>query len=150
MCGIAGFLSFDNQLSTKEHMHYLETMTSLQAQRGPDDQGYWIDPRGRVAFGFRRLAILDLSMAGHQPMHSRDSRSVLVMNGEIYNFKEIKHDLESHGVIFQSRTDTEVLLEALNLWDVEKVLDMVNGMFAFAFYERDLSETDVSSRSCRY
>jgi asparagine synthase (glutamine-hydrolysing) len=137
MCGIAGFLAFDNSLATTEHMSHLESMTALQANRGPDDEGYWFDPRGRVALGFRRLAILDLTMAGHQPMHSRDGRSVLVMNGEIYNFKEIRHELESHGLQFRSGTDTEALLEALNLWGVEEVLDRVNGMFAFAFYERD-------------
>jgi asparagine synthase (glutamine-hydrolysing) len=137
MCGIAGFLSFENSISTDENMPHLESMTTLLAKRGPDDEGYWFDPRGRIAFGFRRLAILDLTMAGHQPMLSRDGRSVLVMNGEIYNFKEIKHELESHGLVFRSRTDTEVLLEALNLWGIEKVLDKINGMFAFAFYNRD-------------
>ncbi|MCB2209910.1 asparagine synthase (glutamine-hydrolyzing) [bacterium] len=144
MCGIAGFLAFDNSLSETEHMPHLERMTALQANRGPDDEGYWIDPRGRVAFGFRRLAILDLSIAGHQPMHSSDGRSALVMNGEIYNFKEIRHELESHGLRFRSGTDTEVLLEALNLWGAEDVLDSVNGMFAFAFYERDLQRLTLA------
>ncbi|GIU78026.1 MAG: asparagine synthetase B [Bryobacteraceae bacterium] len=100
-------------------------------RRGPDDEGYWDD--GRCFLGFRRLAILDLTPAGHQPMVSGDGRSVIVFNGELYNFPELKRELEAEGVRFRSRSDTEVVLEALNRWG-EGVVGRFNGMFAFAWY----------------
>lgn len=136
MCGIAGIFSFENLVSTEEHLDDLTRMIDMLAKRGPDDQGIWIDPVGRVGLGFRRLSILDLSMAGHQPMFASDGNSVVVLNGEVYNFIEIRSELESQGIIFRSRTDTEVLLEALNFWGVDKTLDKVNGMFGFAWYDR--------------
>jgi asparagine synthase (glutamine-hydrolysing) len=92
-------------------------MTGLMARRGPDDAGYWSD--AHCALGFRRLAILDLSPAGHQPMLTSDGRHVLVFNGEIYNFRELRGELESAGVTFRSTGDTEVALHALALWGRE-------------------------------
>jgi asparagine synthase (glutamine-hydrolysing) len=108
-------------------------MAGGMARRGPDDEGFWSDPEGRVQLGFRRLAILDLTPAGHQPMISADGRSVLMLNGEIYNFRELGKELEAAGVVFRSRSDTEVLLEGLNRWGVEGI-SRLNGMFAFAWY----------------
>ena len=110
-------------------------MTALMVRRGPDSGGRWLDPEGRCHLGFRRLAILDTSPSGNQPMVSHDDRSVIVFNGEIYNFGEIADDLKREGVVFRSRSDTEVLLEALNLWGTD-VLERLNGMFAFAWYRR--------------
>ena len=108
-------------------------MADRMARRGPDDEGFWSDPEGRLQLGFRRLAILDLTPAGHQPMVSADGRSVLMLNGEIYNFQELGKELESAGVVFRSRSDTEVLLEGLNLWGPDAI-SKLNGMFAFAWY----------------
>lgn len=109
----------------------IDETASLLLRRGPDDGGYWDD--GRCFLGFRRLAILDLTPAGHQPMVSGDGRSVMVFNGELYNFPELKRELESEGVRFRSRSDTEVVLEALNRWG-EGAVERFNGMFAFAWY----------------
>lgn len=107
--------------------------SGLLMRRGPDDEGYWDD--GRCFLGFRRLAILDLTAAGHQPMVSGDGRSVIVFNGELYNFPELRRELESEGVRFRSRSDTEVVLEALNRWG-EAAVERFNGMFAFAWYSQ--------------
>jgi asparagine synthase (glutamine-hydrolysing) len=109
-------------------------MTQLMHRRGPDDKGFFTSGDGRLALGFRRLAILDLTDAGHQPMTSTDGRSVIVFNGEIYNFQDLRHELEQKGVRFRSRSDTEVLLEALNAWGTDAI-PRLNGMFAFAWYD---------------
>ncbi len=109
-------------------------MTDLIAHRGPDHEGYWEDPlHQRLTLGFRRLSIIDLSKAGHQPMTSINAPSVIAFNGEIYNFQQLRRDLEAKGVRFRSKTDTEVLLEVLNQWE-EDALPRLNGMFAFAWY----------------
>jgi asparagine synthase (glutamine-hydrolysing) len=107
-------------------------MMSLMARRGPDDAGFWQDPHCTV--GFRRLSILDLSPNGHQPMCSQDGRFILVMNGEVYNFLEIKRDLAQRGYHFRSTGDAEVVLSALSEWGL-KALERFNGMFALAFYD---------------
>ena len=108
-------------------------MTNLMVRRGPDDEGYWTDSEGRLQLGFRRLSILDLTSAGHQPMVSSDGRSVIVFNGEIYNFRELRNELQGKGITFRSQTDTEVLLEALSYWG-ESAISKLNGMFGFAWY----------------
>lgn len=110
----------------------VRAMTGLLVRRGPDDEGYWTDGE-RCALGFRRLAILDLTPAGHQPMVSGSGRSVIVFNGELYNFRELRAELEGAGVRFRSRSDTEVVLEALEHWG-EAALERFNGMFALAWY----------------
>lgn len=107
-------------------------MTGLLVRRGPDDEGFWTDGES-CALGFRRLAILDLTPAGHQPMVSGSGRSVIVFNGELYNFAELRSELEGAGVRFRSRSDTEVVLEALEHWG-EAALERFNGMFALAWY----------------
>lgn len=134
MCGIAGILSFDAEAEQPPFAAAIRRMTSLQRRRGPDDEGFHVTPDRRLCLGFRRLAILDLTDAGHQPMRSGDGRSVLVFNGEIYNHAELRHELELEGVSFRSRTDTEVLLEALSRWGCAAI-PRLNGMFAFAWYD---------------
>ncbi len=133
MCGIAGLLSFEKNGDAPRFQASVRNMTGLMARRGPDGEGFWHDQENRVHFGFRRLSILDLSSAGHQPMISASGRSAIIFNGEIYNFKELRAELESHGLRFRSKTDTEVLLEAMELWG-ESAIAKLNGMFAFAWY----------------
>lgn len=139
MCGICGLFSFQNQnaIDSLSWTQSVRRMTSLLAKRGPDDEGFWSQPGAGVYFGFRRLAILDLTQAGHQPMVAGNDRAAIIFNGEIYNFQELRHELAQLGVQFRSRSDTEVLLEALCHWGVE-ALPKLNGMFAFAWY--DLAE----------
>lgn len=133
MCGICGIFTIDNAAGQPEFARSIQQMAALMARRGPDDEGFWSEPNGHVQFGFRRLAILDLTSAGHQPMVSADGRSVIIFNGEIYNFPQLRRELEQKGIHFHSRSDTEVLLEALNHWG-EPAINKLNGMFAFAWY----------------
>jgi asparagine synthase (glutamine-hydrolysing) len=133
MCGICGIFTTDSGALQREFSDSVRKMTALLERRGPDDEGFWEDPKGHLQLGFRRLSILDLTPAGHQPMISGDGRSVIIFNGEIYNFSQVRHELEQTGITFRSRSDSEVLLEALNLWGPE-ALSRLNGMFALAFY----------------
>lgn len=135
MCGISGIFTVDQAAGQPEFGKAVHRMTALMVRRGPDDEGYWADPEGHLVLGFRRLAVIDLTPAGRQPMVSRDGQSVIVFNGEIYNFQELRRDLEQKGVRFRSRSDTEVLLEALNFWGIDAI-SRLNGMFAFAWYHR--------------
>jgi asparagine synthase (glutamine-hydrolysing) len=111
-------------------------MTATLAHRGPDDHGTWVDPSGRVALGHRRLSIIDLSQEGHQPMLSADGRFAITYNGEIYNFKELRERLADAGVRFRGASDTEVLVEAMAAWGVAETMSRLNGMFAFAVWDR--------------
>lgn len=108
-------------------------MTDVIAHRGPDGEGHWIE--GNVGFGHRRLAIIDLSPAGHQPMISADHRYVLSYNGEIYNFRELRAELQAEGYWFSSKTDSEVVLNAVAHWG-PSALEKFNGMFALALWDR--------------
>ena len=132
MCGIVGY--FCKNSSTN---NYVENMLKTIDHRGPDDYGIYTDKN--VSFGHVRLSILDLSDAGHQPMVSSCGGYVLVYNGEIYNFKEIKQELESKYT-FVSHSDTEVVLYAIIEYGIEKALDKFNGMFAFSFYDKEKKE----------
>jgi asparagine synthase (glutamine-hydrolysing) len=134
MCGIVGFIS-SQALPPGQASAILSAMTDALSHRGPDAEGRWNDPTGRVHLGHRRLAIIDLTPGGAQPMHTPDCRGVIVFNGEIYNFPEIKVALEAEGIPFSSRSDTEVLLAALHHWGVERTLPKLNGMFAFAYWD---------------
>ena len=134
MCGIAGIFTTTNTAQHQAVKQSVERMTALMLSRGPDDEGFWSDVDGHLCLGFRRLAILDTTPAGHQPMMSADGRSVIVFNGEIFNFAELREQLELKGIRLKSRSDTEVLLEALNLWGVDAIARL-NGMFAFAWYD---------------
>jgi len=106
--------------------------------RGPDDAGNWCDTGAGLAFGFRRLSIIDLSPAGHQPMLSADGRYVLMMNGEIYNFSEIRAEIDAvrGGHAWRGHSDTEVLSEAIATWGVAAAVQRTNGMFALAVWDR--------------
>ncbi|HMK12337.1 MAG TPA: asparagine synthase (glutamine-hydrolyzing) [Acidimicrobiales bacterium] len=136
MCGLAGLL--DPALaSTEDDLRAtVEHMAATLVHRGPDDDGTWADPAAGIAFGFRRLSIQDLSLAGHQPMRSASGRYVLVFNGEIYDQRRHRRALESAGVRFRGSSDTEVLIEAIAAWGIEATLREVTGMFAFALWDR--------------
>ena len=130
MCGIAGELHFD--ASRPVSPEAVLRMTRALAHRGPDDEGLFV--RGPVGLGHRRLSILDLSSAGHQPMSNEDGSIWLVFNGEIYNFLELRDELERDGVTFRSRTDTEVLLRLYEQRGTS-CLHALRGMFAFAIWD---------------
>jgi len=130
MCGIAGAVETADPSRLTEPV--LHRMASLIAYRGPDNQGAWLSPP--VGLCHRRLSIIDLSEAGNQPMSLEGTGLTMVFNGEIYNFPELRAELEGKGVVFRSRSDTEVLLRAYEAWDVE-CLDHINGMFAFAIWD---------------
>lgn len=111
MCGICGIVNFDNKPVTEAPLR--EMMHSMK-HRGPDDDGVFI--KENIGLGFVRLSIIDLSLAGHQPMFSSDKRFVILLNGEIYNFIELREELKSLGYIFRSGSDTEVLLNSYIEW----------------------------------
>ena len=151
MCGIAGIVSVNG---APVEPAVLQRMNDLQAHRGPDGEGFafaWLDSGNfqqrfvphtkqwarsdmRVGLGHRRLAIIDLSERGLQPMSSPDQSMWIVFNGEIYNFKQLKRDLEAQGHHFRSMTDTEVLLQAYLCWG-EDCLERLEGMYAFAIWD---------------
>jgi asparagine synthase (glutamine-hydrolysing) len=110
-------------------------MAGTLAHRGPDDSGVWIDGAAGVALGFRRLSIIDLSSAGHQPMLSPDGRYIIVYNGEIYNYRELRDELVARGHPFRSQSDTEVILAAAAQWGFAQALERFNGMFSVAFWD---------------
>lgn len=130
MCGIAGIFHLDGEPASPV---VLRRMTDAIAHRGPDGEGHFTDRM--VGLGHRRLAIIDLSPAGHQPMQSTDGRYTLTYNGEIYNFQELRLQLESCGRQFHSRTDSEVVLHAYAVWG-QACVERFNGMFAFALWDR--------------
>jgi asparagine synthase (glutamine-hydrolysing) len=130
MCGIAGLINLDG---VPVSPIALKRMTDAIAHRGPDGEGQWIEEN--VGLGHRRLAIIDLSPAGNQPMISSDHRFVLTYNGEIYNFRELRIELEAAGYWFRSKTDSEVVLHALAHWGTDALLKF-NGMFALALWDR--------------
>ena len=133
MCGFAGFVSSapEQELRTQ-----VCRMADQLIHRGPDDSGVWVDAEAGIALGFRRLAIVDLSPTGHQPMTSSSGRYVMVFNGEVYNFGELRKDLESRGHGFRGHSDTEVMLEAVSEWGLEAAVKKFVGMFAFALWDR--------------
>ena len=111
------------------------SMATTLAHRGPDGSGVWADESAGIALGHRRLSIIDLSQAGAQPMCSDDGRHVLTYNGEIYNFRALRKELENEGVRFPARSDTEVVLKACQQWGVVSSLTRFVGMFAFALWD---------------
>ena len=134
MCGIAGIAHLDNAPASQT---LLKKMTDAIAHRGPDGEGQYVD--GSIGLGHRRLAIIDLSPAGRQPMASVDGRYVLTYNGEVYNFKELRTELQAHGYKFITETDSEVVLYALIEWGTG-ALNKFNGMFAFALWDSKKKE----------
>jgi asparagine synthase (glutamine-hydrolysing) len=138
MCGIAGIFNLNGEPISPV---LLRRMTDAIAHRGPDGEGFYTD--SFIGFGHRRLAIIDLSPAGHQPMVTQDEQFVLTYNGEIYNFQEIRLELESLGHHFRSRTDSEVVLHAFAEWGVAAI-PRFNGMFAFAVWDRTRQELTLA------
>jgi asparagine synthase (glutamine-hydrolysing) len=136
MCGITGFFDPCFSLQTDAYCQIISRMSDTLYHRGPDDSGIWLDKSKGIGFGFRRLAILDLSPAGHQPMESANEQYVIIFNGEVYNYDEIRQELLTHGHTFRGTCDTEVMLAAISEWGVEKSLNRFNGMFAFALWNR--------------
>ena len=135
MCGIAGFWG-----KTRNWEKEIKSMCDRIAHRGPDAMGVWGEENTEIVLGHRRLSIFDLSESGRQPMISQDGRYVISYNGEVYNYKDIakKMQYENEGKKFISRTDTEVLLEAICEWGLMRTLQSVRGMFAFALYDRKM------------
>lgn len=136
MCGIAGIISINSELKNITSQDLPEAL-DLLSHRGPDDMGYQIysTNKFKIELGQTRLSIIDLSPAGHQPFESHDGNWVLVFNGEIYNYKELRSELKSHGVSFKSNSDTEVLLNSWIYWG-PNCLPKLKGMFAFAILDR--------------
>ena len=130
MCGIAGILNLDGAPASES---IVTSMADAIIHRGPDGFGHWAE--GPAAIGHRRLAIIDLSELGKQPMHSTDGRYVMSYNGEVYNFQELRTELEGLGHAFRSHSDSEVVLHAWMEWGTKAVLRF-NGMFAFAIFDR--------------
>src|SRR5689334_1442344 len=131
MCGIAGILDNSGRLPLEE---VVRSMTAALVHHGPDGGGIWLDARCGLALGHRRLAVVELSELGAQPMHSADRRYVVVFNGEIYNHRQLRKRLEP-GYEFRGSSDTEVLLAAICEWGLERSLAEFNGMFAFAVWD---------------
>ncbi len=131
MCGIAGIVNFRGNVIEPQQINRL---TSLLAHRGPDGAGTWFSTERNVALGHRRLAIIDPGAGGYQPMLSIDGRYVIVFNGEIYNFLEIRRELEAHDATFRTQSDTEVILAAWQTWR-EDMLLRFNGMWALAIFD---------------
>lgn len=135
MCGLAGIVTWQPLSGAARKV---ARMTDAIAHRGPDDSGHWVDESAGIALGHRRLSIIDLSPQGHQPMHSATGRFVLVYNGEIYNYMDVRAELEATGNApeWRGHSDTEVLLAAVETWGIEATLQRCTGMFAIALWDR--------------
>ncbi len=133
MCGICGYI---NTKTDNNFAKIIEKMIFCLNRRGPDDNGNWIDPQNNLALGHTRLSIFDLSSKGRQPMSSASERFIITFNGEIYNFLELKKILINKGCKFYTETDTEVLLNLFEYFKFEKSLSMIEGMFAFALWDK--------------
>lgn len=134
MCGISGLIGIG--LTEPELLLNGKKMSDALTHRGPDSSGIWCDPNLSLVLAHRRLAILDLSPLGHQPMESASNRFVIVFNGEIYNYKDIQDRLKKLGHSFLGHSDTEVLLAAIDEWGLDQTLSECKGMFAFALFDR--------------
>jgi asparagine synthase (glutamine-hydrolysing) len=135
MCGIAGLIA-----AGKIDPELVRAMTDRLTHRGPDDQGIWTDPDAGIGLGHRRLSIIDLSPAGHEPMHSASGRYVVTFNGEIYNYRDLRARLEREDSVpqggWRGHSDIEVLLQAIDCWGLKTALGEAVGMFAFALWDR--------------
>ncbi|MGD9107963.1 MAG: asparagine synthase (glutamine-hydrolyzing) [Gammaproteobacteria bacterium] len=132
MCGIVGYIN-NTKLDDKA---VIQRMVDALVHRGPDDSGYWISDNHNVVLCHRRLSILDLSAEGHQPMQSACGRYVIVFNGEVYNFAELRSELEKLNHKFRGHSDTEIMLAAISQWGLQNAVKRFNGMFAFALWDK--------------
>ncbi|HUP79384.1 MAG TPA: asparagine synthetase B, partial [Pirellula sp.] len=130
MCGFIGIAS----RRVIDKRDWLAAGCNAMKHRGPDDSGIWWSAEGQVGLGHRRLSIIDLSPAGHQPMRNVAGRVTIVFNGEIYNYKDLREELTASGHVFRSNSDTEVIIEAYLEWG-NSCLSRLNGMFAFALHD---------------
>ncbi len=146
MCGIAGLWASPPNVSLESSVR---AMVDTLEHRGPDGVGSWCEPAAGVALGHRRLSIIDVSAAGHQPMHAASGNLVMSYNGEVYNFKELQRSLEREGSCPQlaGGSDTEVLLAAIEAWGLEEAVSRFNGMFALAVWDR-CKQTLTLARDC--
>ena len=138
MCGLAGFLGSDSQ---RHDASLLKKMTDTLTHRGPDDAGYWHEPEQLINLGHRRLSIVDLSPAGHQPMSSPSSRYVIAFNGEIYNHHELREQLDkslsiNDSIKWRGHSDTETLLAGFEFWGIQETIEKAVGMFAMAVWDK--------------
>lgn len=136
MCGIAGVLDISCRAGEQELRCTVLRMVNTLHHRGPDDVGEWADEESGVAFGHRRLSIVDLSEKGHQPMRSACGRYVITFNGEVYNFLELRRELEQLGYAFRGHSDTEIMLSCMSQWGISEAVKRFSGMFAFAIWDR--------------
>jgi asparagine synthase (glutamine-hydrolysing) len=136
MCGVAGFLQLSSETAAPLEA-VAQAMADTLRHRGPDDSGAWTDAEAGIALGHRRLSIIDLSAAGHQPMASANGRFVVSYNGEIYNHGELRAELEAMGAVFRGHSDTEVVVEGFARWGIDATLRRLIGMFAFAVWDRE-------------
>ncbi len=136
MCGIVGIWDRQHSLDSSSMRPLIQAMADTMRHRGPDSSDIWVDPEPGIAFGHRRIAIVDLSSEGSQPMASASGRHVVITNGEIYNFIELRRELEILGHAFRGHSDTEVMVEAIERWGVEAAVKRIVGMFAFACWDR--------------
>jgi asparagine synthase (glutamine-hydrolysing) len=140
MCGIAGYINYPNNNLNVDNQTVINKMLHAIIHRGPDDTGHWISAQHNVVLGHRRLSIIDLTTAGHQPMQSSCGRYVLVFNGEIYNFVALRSELEQLGHKFSGHSDTEVVLVAVMQFGLQAAVERFNGMFAFALWDNKLQQ----------
>src|SRR5512138_1078701 len=131
MCGIAGILRFDGSSVRAEE---IDAMTASIAHRGPDDHGLLVE--GGFGMGMRRLSIIDLSAAGHQPMFNEDRSVAVVYNGEIYNYQDFRSRLKAYGHVFAGNSDTEILVHGYEQFGIHELAARLSGMFAFALLDR--------------
>lgn len=136
MCGLVGLWDLKKRYRSSEIISLVDKMCKTLKSRGPDDQDIWIDKKNNFCFGHRRLSILEISDLGRQPMISKNQRYVISYNGEIYNYREIKDELLKFGITFKGNCDTEILLESINYWGLEKTLKKICGMFAFGLWDK--------------
>ncbi len=136
MCGITGFLDTSRDRSNSELEARVTRMSDRIVHRGPDSSGTWVDESNGIALGFRRLAIVDLTPTGRQPMISSSGRFIMVFNGEVYNYNELREELTKSGITFRGTSDSEVMVEAIDAWGLLSAVKRFNGQFAFALWDR--------------
>ncbi len=136
MCGITGFLDTRRDRSDSELEARVTRMSDRIVHRGPDSSGTWVDESNGIALGFRRLAIVDLTPTGRQPMISSSGRFIMIFNGEVYNYGELREELTKSGITFRGTSDSEVMVEAIDAWGLVPAVKRFNGQFAFAIWDR--------------